>query len=368
MAPAGRRGRLVALVVAGLSATRADDDGWRRAGRDAFVGFLEALGCEQCAPLRDGAALSEVPFTLSSQVFGCADVDVLLPSLHWLYEAARRRLGGEPPGLLVDGGANVGRATARWLAAMGDTFGRATARNRSQAPCIICAGAEATEGRGAEGAASDPPGVAVVAVEPSPHNFALLQKHADESGWEHEGFLALRAALGSEPGEAPLAFTQEFAIDETATLLFEPQDQRPTQPVRVITLEEVLRAAGEAFPDMGAAATSSIFLLKLDIEGMEPAVLRSLSRLQVPAKFVSFEYAANVWQERLGPVVAGLHASGYFCFLVTNERLFPISGPFWDAVYELPMWSNVLCGQEGDADLDALLQLHSGAVGLWPMI
>ena len=49
-------------------------------------------------------------------------------------KAARRRLGGEPPGLLVDGGANVGRATARWLAALGDTFGRATARNRTQAP------------------------------------------------------------------------------------------------------------------------------------------------------------------------------------------------------------------------------------------
>ena len=36
---------------------------------------------------------------------------MLLPSLHWLYESSRspQRL----PGILVDGGANVGRATAR---------------------------------------------------------------------------------------------------------------------------------------------------------------------------------------------------------------------------------------------------------------
>ncbi|CAE8642156.1 unnamed protein product, partial [Polarella glacialis] len=105
----------------------------------------------------------------------------------------------------------------------------------------------------------------------------------------------------------------------------------------------------------------------LDIEGMEPAVLRFLSRPTSPeVKFVSFEYAGNVWREPLSGVVKDLYAAGYFCFLMTQERLFPVSGPFWDDIYELPMWSNLFCGRDGDPDLEALVQLHSGAVGLWP--
>jgi len=42
-----------------------------------------------------------------------------------------------------------------------------------------------------------------------------------------------------------------------------------------------------------------------------------------------------------------LYAAGYFCFLITSEQLFPVSGPFWSNIYELPMWSNFFCGQEG---------------------
>jgi len=207
----------------------------------------------------------------------------------------------------------------------------------------------------------------VVAVEPSPSNFQLLQKHAEEGGWEHEGYLALEAALGSKSGEALLAVNEDFAIDEVATLLFNKDDTRPRKSVRVVTLKDVVQASREAFPQLDVDA-AGIFLLKLDIEGLEPAVLRTVAQLGVPVKFVTFEYADNVWQERLGGIVNELFAAGYFCFVITAERLFPISGPFWDPVYEVPMWSNVVCGEEDDIDLESLVQLHSGAVGLWPFL
>merc|ERR1712151_475418 len=32
----------------------------------------------------------------------------------------------------------------------------------------------------------------------------------------------------------------------------------------------------------------------------------------------------------------------------------------------MPMWSNVFCGRINDPDLLALVQMHIGAVGLWP--
>jgi len=374
--PGGRGGAgaaraLGALVTAscwGLpAAAPSEGPSWRRHGREAFVEYIVNIGCDECARLLAEDAPDPAPFSLSSQAFGCADVDVLLPSLHWVYESTRRRLGGGVPGLLVDGGANIGRATARWFAAFGDAFGRRAAQNRTQAPCIICAGAGATEGRGADGATADPPTVAVVALEPSDTNFLLLRKHAADNGWEHEGFLGLQAALGAQPGEALLAFSEDFAVDEVATLLYDEADPRARKPVRVVALNDVVDAASDAFPSLDVAALG-IFLLKLDIEGLEPAVLRSLADTRAAVKFVTFEYAGNVWREGLAGVVGHLSRMGYFCFLITAERLFPVSPPFWDAAYERPVWSNFICGKELDPDLAALVQLHTGAIGLWPML
>ncbi|CAJ1420929.1 unnamed protein product [Effrenium voratum] len=336
--------------------------GWRCAVAglgegEIFVDFITSLGCERCSGL--AAADAQARFELSSNIFGCADVDTLLPSLHWLYEAARRR-EQVAPGLLVDGGANVGRATARWIASLGDSFSRQMAKNQSQAPCVVCAGADAHEEDQDES-----PTVAVVAVEPSAKNFQLLLQHAERHAWSAEGFLPLEAALGAREGHAELAVTEDFAIDEVATLLWDPADPRPRQKVRVITLAEAVRQAQAAFP--GFPRNDRIFLLKLDIEGLEPEVLRSLGHDTSPkVKFLSFEYASNVWKESLDGVIADLHRIGYFCFLITSNHLFPVSGPFWSNVYEVPMWSNFFCGKEGDRDLEEMILLHYAALGMWP--
>ena len=109
-----------------------------------------------------------------------ADIDVLLPSLHWLYESGRSSSSAALPGLLVDGGANVGRATARWIASFGDSFGRQMAQNPAVAPCVVCSGATAAQ-RQVPGL-KEVPSVLVVAIEPSDTNFELLTKHAKVGG------------------------------------------------------------------------------------------------------------------------------------------------------------------------------------------
>lgn len=352
---------LLALLAFNPLGRAMGESPWREWAREVFVDFIEGIGCQDCSQLLDQE--TEMQFTLSSNIFGCADIDVLLPSLHWLYESRRfhdEAPSSSLPGLLVDGGANVGRATARWISSFGDSFSRQISSNPSVAPCVVCNGQSASQ-KQIPGLAPTP-NVAVVAVEPSDSNFQLLLRHSKEHGWEHEAFLPLKAALGGARGLGHLAVS-DFAIDEVATLLWEENDPRRKQEVEVITLAEVVQAAQKAFPDL--AGNDKIFLLKLDIEGLEPAVLRSLGQ-GPPVKFVSFEYAGNVWKDRLSPVLQDLYAAGYFCFLITSEQLFPVSGPFWSNIYELPMWSNFFCGQEGDSDLESLVQLHVGAIGLWP--
>ncbi|CAE7938570.1 unnamed protein product, partial [Symbiodinium necroappetens] len=333
---------------------------WQIWGTEVFAEFLESAGCEQCSYLLSEPT-RQARFEVSSNIFGCADIDVLLPSIHWLYQAARQRNGGIPPGLLVDGGANVGRATARWIASFGDAFGRRVSRNDSHASCVVCAGADASEAAGG----LETPTVVVVAVEPSASNFKLLLQHAVEHSWNEEGFLPLEAALSDVAGHAQLAVSKDFSIDEIATLLWKDGDHRDKQPVEVITLSRVVAEAKAAFPGLGRDA-DKIYLLKLDIEGSEPAVLRSLAAGDPPVKFVSFEYASNVWKDKLPHVIEDLFRAKYFCFLITSEHLFPVSGPFWSNAFEIPMWSNFFCGRDGDPDLEVLVQLHLGAVGLWP--
>jgi len=262
----------------------------------------------------------------------------------------------------VDGGANVGRATARWIASFGDSFSKQIELNPKHVPCVVCSGSSASLQR-LPGAEELLVNLVVVAVEPAEKNFQLLLQHAKEHAWDAEGFLPLKAALGAKAGQGHLAVTEDFEIDEVATLLWEESDPRRKQQVEVMTLQQVVEAARQAFPVPGS---DEIFLLKLDIEGLEPEVLRSLKPGGPKVKFVSFEYASNVWKEGLPPVLQDLHAAGYFCFLITSQHLFPVSGVFWSNIYELPMWSNFFCGKEGDRDLEMLVHLHTGSIGLWP--
>mmetsp|Transcript_15761 Transcript_15761/g.42978 ORF Transcript_15761/g.42978 Transcript_15761/m.42978 type:complete len:459 (-) Transcript_15761:323-1699(-) len=333
---------------------------WRAHGREAFVDFLVSLGCGQCTELH----WTDAPLRISSQKFGCADMDVLLPSLHWAYMTLGRRFPASIPGILVDGGANIGRATARWLAAFGDSFGRRAQRNSTQARCMICAGADATEGT----EYSTLPEVVVVSVEPSNSNFALLSAYAEEGQWSEEGWIGLNVALGDQRQFQFLAVS-DFAVDEVATLMYETSDPRKLQRVEVITLDDVISAAHKVFPAL-RISEKGVFLLKIDIEGLEPAVLRSLVDVHAPVRFVVFEFAGNVWREPLSDIVSQLYVIGYFCFFITAEQLFPVSGPFWDTVYEVPVWSNFFCGHEDDELLEMIVLLHSGvsALGSRPVL
>ena len=55
---------------------------------------------------------------------------------------------------------------------------------------------------------------------------------------------------------------------------------------RIITVDDVLQATHEKFPDLDVWGRG-IFLLKLDIEGLEPTVLRWMVRTPVPVKLLS---------------------------------------------------------------------------------
>lgn len=133
------------------------------------------------------------------------------------------------------------------------------------------------------------------------------------------------------------------------------------------TLSTVLQ---KAFAHFGGAehfpVSRPIFLLKLDIEGYEPLVIRQSSpeifEHQL-VKYLVFEYSEGAWHENLKPIIKFLDTVGYFCFMITREQLFPISYEFWIDEYLKPVWSNVFCGVSGDPDLDLFIALYHGEMG-----
>uniref|UniRef100_A0A7S1W681 Methyltransferase FkbM domain-containing protein n=1 Tax=Alexandrium catenella TaxID=2925 RepID=A0A7S1W681_ALECA len=109
-----------------------------------------------------------------------------------------------------------------------------------------------------------------------------------------------------------------------------------------------------------AAGGRRIHLLKVDTEGFDPVVLRGASQLlsQRLVKFLVFEYSSK-WRLAghkltLKGVVGKLEQQGYSCFFMKPHVLVPLTGKWWQDVYELKhqiFVVNVFCGQTADHDL-----------------
>jgi FkbM family methyltransferase len=101
------------------------------------------------------------------------------------------------------------------------------------------------------------PGGRVVAFEPEPGNFRLLERNIARNGYEN--VTAVPQALSREEGVAPLG----LAIDNLGDHRLGPtREARRTVSVEVTTLDASV-----------AARAGRIDLLKLDVQGREPAVL-----------------------------------------------------------------------------------------------
>ena len=141
----------------------------------------------------------------------------------------------------------------------------------------------------------------VLAFEPHPELFAVLQQnaaYATRSGCRVE---ARQVALGESRGQALLRIPQSFAgNDGMATLV--NGGPAPTQSVQVVVerLDDLI--------DPGAS------VLKLDVEGFEAPVLRGAERLLSERRVRHIVFEDHDWER--SDVVRLLKASGYRLFAI----------------------------------------------------
>ncbi len=112
------------------------------------------------------------------------------------------------------------------------------------------------------------PGGKVLSFEPHPELFAVLERNVAEARvhWGTAGVETHQAALGERPGTADLHLPPDFETnDGVARIGSGSAAGNRSLTVKVVTLDEVLedRPAG---------------VLKLDVEGFEPQVLKGAER------------------------------------------------------------------------------------------
>lgn len=113
----------------------------------------------------------------------------------------------------------------------------------------------------------------IVAVEPDPRNYRLLQTNIAQNGLE-DRVTPLQFAVGERHGEIDF-FQHRNNHGKSSALRQSPSDIQITVPVRPV--DEILAMANVAAEDIG--------LIWMDIEGYEPVACRSMSFLmarQVP--------------------------------------------------------------------------------------
>lgn len=249
----------------------------------------------------------------------CVEAEALFHVMRRSFAQQHRRA------ILVDVGANTGNA----LAAMCGTFA-----DYKQGP------------------------LALWAFEPNPESYASLKSGLYSKGGlgQFHQIHLMQAAVSDQRGTA--TFFHRGGGDVLAGLAKHPdrhlmnngRQEDIETTVDVVALDEVF------------GPRVRIHLLKIDAEGYDPMVLRGARRLLRArrVKFVVFEYDV-VWRTSghnltLRAATEELHALGYSCFLMMKAALLPLSGRWWQKVYDSVEWGNIFCGHSHDHDLfDAYL-------------
>ncbi|CAD7973178.1 unnamed protein product [Amoebophrya sp. A25] len=184
------------------------------------------------------------------------------------------------------------------------------------------------------------------------------QRRGGVPSWDDQEFLD-RVLEGVESGNKQDG-TQTTNAETTATSTTKTSEEADVEEDQLLQESEGPPSGpyGMSFPQ-----ERPVFMLKLDIEGYEPRVIRQSRSLfeQKQIKFLVLEYSQNAWAEGLKRTIKFLDSVGYFCFLITRMELFPISFDFWSGDYENPIWSNVFCGIVGDSDLDLFVEMYHRA-------
>jgi FkbM family methyltransferase len=291
-------------------------------------------------------------------LIGCWDTEHILPALAIIGRELRSSSPVARPLVFVDGGANIGKVTGIIFSLFANLPFRGFSYY-SEAGLVV--------DRFTKGVTCpdrvDTLETVVVSVEAQVFNFERLLMNAKINNWNLDGFIPVNKALTNSSGEVvEFEHSCSSRIDEVSRIAI-PEDAIPgycrskVETLSIPSLLDNLQAAEWRFQ----RGRDLVFLLKLDIEGQEPFVIRSMYEeiLEKSVKFLTFEYI-TAWRTPGGleEIIVDLWNSKFFCFLILPNQLVPVSGPYWNPLVQ-KHWTNFFCGSIDDPDLKRVFNIHN---------
>jgi FkbM family methyltransferase len=150
--------------------------------------------------------------------------------------------------------------------------------------------------------ASRQPGVRVLALEPAPTNYALLQANIDANALD---IAAIQAAASESNGSMDLFDFPGHSY--SASLEGTWREGTTVRKVEVVRIDSLLRSRGGGGPA----------LLKIDVEGHEPSVLRGMGTLidgEEPPSFL-----LEILRDSLFAEIVSILPTSRFCYYFCDE-------------------------------------------------
>ena len=135
----------------------------------------------------------------------------------------------------------------------------------------------------------------VLAFEPQPESFALLERNVHDNGLS-EIVMTNSSALAAAPGKSAMPLLAELGHRNYGNVVLDPT---ASQPVEVLTLDGVL-------------GITDIALIKLDVEGAEAAVLEGAKA--TIARCRPLLYVENHVAEKSAALLRLIRSLGYRCY------------------------------------------------------
>jgi FkbM family methyltransferase len=224
--------------------------------------------------------------------------------------------------------------------------------------------------------------VRVLAFEPVPKTFAALVARSKYARWW--AATCFQLAVGAPPSGrvVPVYARASYSADEQGSLGAAASLAGGNDGMTAADLESsnvTLMTVAALAVDL---IVSSVFMMKIDVEGYDPHVLLGAKPLlrERRVQWVIFEYNHLKWREAaaaelavddeewggipadgvaagarvrrpldsLAAVSAWLADLGYLCYYITSRMLLPVWGAYWTSDYEMqPLQhcvSNIICG------------------------
>jgi len=266
---------------------------------------------------------------------GCtSDVSELLPFLRLFREENMDREW------IIDIGANEGQTSEEIL----QTFGNIPYTKADEAIGVSTQYCKI---------ASNPKANLLV-VEPVPDNMNKIKDRASVNSWDTQNVKFAQVAVSDEDGETSFQLSNG---SETGALAANRNANGQEITVEMVTLESLLNRY---------VTNRKVFILKIDCEGHDGKIIKkgihTLSLFNV--RYLVFEYH-ELWNNAnsgsLEEVVNMLDEQNFSCFFVTDRRLIALNP--WKHIYEVKMWSNVVCGHRVKSRIDQVVKFYNSANG-----